>query len=298
LQKALKYLFSANKELNDFFDIESTVLDPEDFYKKSTFKSDGCNVVIIDLPNMEKRLLEYNPDFFIKVVFDDLGGLILNTDILINPSSHPGYHDYRYLNDNTLKCFGVKFVPPRKAFSIQKDRSLNSNKVGVIIGSSDKSLKWLRVISDLAQLNKKIFFEVVVSPNFCNSAEVQHLFYYKNIKLLTSLNDNELCDFLRSVRLSILTAGMCLYESLAVGTPTIAYPILEFMVDEASFFESEKIITNVKQNGFDILYLNHKLKKLYDNEEKLSYLSEAGQAAVDAHGVNRIKRIILGCLTL
>jgi spore coat polysaccharide biosynthesis predicted glycosyltransferase SpsG len=89
---------------------------------------------------------------------------------------------------------------------------------------------------------------------------------------------------LRSAQFALVTGGMCMYEAMTVGCPTIVYPQEQNLIEEANFFHEEKCLFNLGERATEPHFVQTAID--YVTARSTQY-SEFAQAACKGLGLQR-----------
>lgn len=255
------------------------------------------NLVIlwVDLPVVPAWIWEYEHVRLLKVVVDDYGGNHIRADIIITPNAAASW-GYTGLLEWALLLSGPKFLLLRPAFKqIRRvpDSRLTQRRVGFVAGSGAAAHQW---VHGLLSLDPGAYgwsqVSMVVSKYIPDYQQIKHIGQAKGITVSSDLDAAEMASFYAGCDVCAMTAGMSLYEALAVGTPVLAFPILDGMAAEVAYFEKHHAIVNLGTEGGDLEKLAETVNSLLDSPARCRKMARAGRNLVDGKGVNRISRLL------
>jgi len=272
--------------------------DPDEFAASITRLISIHSLVIlwVDAPEIPKQIREIEHERLLKIIVDDYGGFRVRADVIVNGNAGTS-SGYNGLPDWALILEGLKYMPIRPEFSRagnKKDNDRNGRRVGFVVGSGDEAAEWGNLLLSLNIGENKWSTASMVVPR--TLPEFEDFLKRGNavgITPVTGLDGNEMAAFYSSCDVCVMTAGMCLYEALAVGTPIVAYPVLPGMEKEAAYFESNNAILNLGKKGGDIKAISDAVNCLLDSSSRRTEMCRQGRRLFDGKGAFRISRMLL-----
>lgn len=292
------YTFEKKLLVQEAFSQAIFINDTGGIAKKITqLLSDHAFVILwVDSPEVPAEIWEIEHDRLLKVAIDDCGGDRIQADIVVNANAAAS-HAYNGLQEWTLLLTGLKYLPIRPEFgNVGKGRDLNptGRRVGFVIGGGDAAQKWTREILSLEIVNNKWHnVRMITSRYMPDFEDVKRIGQAKGISVITGLNANEMASFYSSCDACVMSAGMCLYEALASGTPVVAYPILSGMETEVAYFEKRNVILNLGKKGGDPKTMTDTVNSLLDSPAKRNEFSRKGRSLVDGKGIFRVAQVLM-----
>ncbi len=253
-------------------------------------------ILLIDSPTVPKEFWDIEHDRLLKITMDDYGGGHIRADIIVNGNADSSF-GYTNLHSWTLMLSGLKYLPIRPEFTnVGKDRAINpkGRKVGFIIGSGEEAKNWAEVLFKLdIYENEWVDVKMVTASTMPNFKKIKQIGQANGISVITGLGVNEMVNFYFDSDVCVMTAGMCLYEALAAGTSTIAYPILSGMEKEVAYFEKRNVIVNLGKNGCNPKVITNAVNSLLDSPVERNEMYRKGRSLIDGKGVNRIAKVLM-----
>lgn len=175
------------------------------------------------------------------------------------------------------------FAPKRysrsEAYLKQQRKITKKYDILIIAGSGQKARDW---VTEMTALFGEWNIAVVVGAQFEGAADFGHLPFFQN------LGAEPLTTLMRQSKMALVTGGMVLYECLAAGVPTVAFPSMEDMLPEISRLEDLGIVDNIAS----IKDKPQHMRSLLMNKEFLAIRAEKGMKLVDGLGTKRAAEII------
>lgn len=140
---------------------------------------------------------------------------------------------------------------------------------------------------------------MLVGGFFSAFSELESLCNYAGIQLLQALGPEDLAQFLAGSQVALITGGMVMPETLAVGTPAVVFPQVENLIPETRWFAKKGAITDLGfEGGAQVENVLLELDRLLSDPEAAMEQSRRGRALVYGIGAERCAEAILaGCKT-
>lgn len=251
----------------------------------------GTKLILCDHPDLEPDLrddLEKHTNVPV-IIIDDFGGNHRASGI-INGTVLPNYHQYPNLHDDALRMCGGNYALLRPSFGRTSRPVAHSRTIGIVVGTGKRAAAWVDfLVSGAIDFSQLGSVGIVVGwtypePDMLKAKCVAH-----GISFAKGLSEEDLVEFLASSQVALVTGGMIVYESLAVGTPTIIFPNLKNLVAEAEWFSAHDCAINLgKDGGFDAPYLRHVIASILTDSDTRERMAKAGREVIDGHGVARV----------
>ncbi len=244
--------------------------------------------------NNQTSLKKYG---FRLIVCDQLGGIEVSSDVLINCSDIPEWLHYSYSDTSPLCCFGPDYAVLRKEFEKYHRQSKtfpdDGFKVLVTMGGVDRTGATIRIIDALASSDISSSFTVILGRGFYHwdSLKQSGSFQDSRFQFLHNVSDMENQMFNSDV--VICSGGFTLYEMACVGVPGLVLwedPHEEIL---GRYFEAKGTVL-VVGNGMksNKSLIRSSVEKLLSNKTKLIQMSKKGKALVDCKGIDRVCQAI------
>ena len=235
------------------------------------------------------------------VVIDDHGGIV-PANLVINGTVLPAYHEYHHPLPEKL-IVGPKHALIRQEFASIKWESQKSQGVTIIVGGGNEARKWiLEIMQIYGQVGSAAFADrsvtVVVGSTFYGIDQLIGICKEYNIVLHTGLSSLEMARLMAMSEVVLVTAGMVLYEAITIGVPTVTYPQIPDLIQEAAWFASKKACIDL---GADNNACNRALvavRDLLSSKDKAINMSLIQRELLDGLGLNRVANEILKLLEL
>jgi len=233
------------------------------------------------------------------VVIDDHGGVV-PADLVINGTVLPSYHEYHPPLPRRV-CAGAEFALIRPEFASIHWQISNSQGVTVIAGGGQQAREWLFGIMHLLnQLGPAAFADrhvtVVVGATFDAMGPLKILCQTCRVSLRTGLSSKELARLMVYSEVVLVTAGMVLYEAIALGVPAVAYPQIADLMPEAAWFASRGACIDLGAEGNTINRALVAVRYLLANQEEARAMSSQQRKLLDGRGMERAVKEIINLL--
>lgn len=227
------------------------------------------------------------------VAIDDEGGDI-DADLIINGAILEEYHRYRGTPPGVRILTGVEFALIRPAFGKTPWTPSPGRSVMIVVGSGDRAARWaLMIASDGVDMSGWGEVSMVVGAAFPVFDELDGQCGRTGIRLGRGLSSNELAAALSKASAALITGGMIVYETLAVGTPAVVFPQIENLIPEARRFAAERCIIDLGyEGGMDGEKIKTAVNGLLDDPLRASAMSLKQRSTVDGLGMERAARAI------
>lgn len=251
---------------------------------------DECpDVVIVDLPQTDPALWALaRASGAVVVAVDDEGGAI-SADFVINGAGPESAHCYPLLAEGDQALTGPSYALLRPAFGstcwqIPGDRSLS-----IVAGSGERARDWALMLAKdgFKDLNLGSV-KMAVGAFFSSIEELRALCQASSIDLVQGLTAESMARFLASSQAALITGGMLMPETLAIGTPAIVFPQVENLVPEARWFAERRAVRDLGfEGGFDLSLIKTQVDNLLSHPDLARSQSDRGRALVDGLGARR-----------
>lgn len=183
------------------------------------------DVVIIDNYNITSNYLR---DLKLKVYrlisIDDLHDKFFNSDLVINHTPGITIDDYR-CDESTMLALGPKYALLRSSFIDAANFSRNIENLTTVLicfGGSDINNFTHKTAEILVKCCLFKTINIIIGSTYQYKNEiVQFAKENPNVVLWVNLNENEMCELMKTTDLSIVPASTVLFESIACGMLTI-----------------------------------------------------------------------------
>lgn len=251
--------------------------------------AEAADIVIIDLPYTEPDLwTAARKSGAVVVAVDDEGGAI-SADFVINGAGPESVHHYPALGPNDRALTGPAYALLRPAFAKTRWEQPNDRSLSIVVGSGARARDWALVLAQngLKSLNLSKT-KMVVGGFFSAFPELKASCNDAGIQLFQALGPEDLALFLASSQVALITGGMVMPETLAIGTPAVVFPQVENLIPETRWFsERDAIIDLGFDGGFDLETVLSAVNRLVSDPEAALAQSCRGRALVDGLGAQR-----------
>jgi len=226
------------------------------------------------------------------VVIDDHGGKI-EADVIFNGTVLPEYHHYDACLSLEKLYVGPDYALIRPNFAATSWLGPSSDIVTIVIGSGAQAQDWAL---SLARLGSGAFngsqVRLVTSRSFDALEKLQTLCAQGGIELHLSLSASKLAQMLSESGVALVTAGMLLYETVASGVPTVAYPQIPDLTREAAWFADRGACINLGLHNNHPELAAKAVNELLTNPQVARVMSHIQRSLIDGHGISRVAKIL------
>lgn len=245
-------------------------------------------LVIVDLPPSGARPWEMIRDWTSVpiVALDDEGGE-LDADLIINGTVLEQYHRYKCPSGARVLC-GVQYSMIRPVFSAHPWQRANTS-VAIVVGSGEHAEAWaLMLTSGTVNMTTWGMVRMVVGPSFQEYSRLESLCQQIGIHLQQAISGEALASLISNSAVALITGGMIVYETLAMGVPAVVFPQVPNLVPEAKWFSDQGAILDLKYDGgMDPIAVEEAVGSLLRNRKAALAMSAVQRSMVDGRGLHR-----------
>lgn len=251
--------------------------------------------VIVDLPRHDAdlwRLMRAHAPLVMAI--DDDGGAV-EADIVVNGAGPESSHFYPALPPGAIALTGPDHALLRPAFAQARWRDPGVASVAVVVGSGERARDWAFALVSVA-LDRSAWGEVrmVVGRSFPLMERLQADCARAGVTLLRGLDAQSMARHLATASVALITGGMIVPETLAVGTPAIVYPQVDNAVAEARWFAARGAVCDLgADGGMNMTRIATEVGRLLRDRDAAQRLSGRARELVDGRGAARVARALL-----
>ena len=264
----------------------------------SILLSEQPDAVIIDLPCHTEELWRKLRSFARLVIsVDDEGGAV-DADLVINGAGPESYHCYPALRPDAVALTGPAYVLLRPPFRRTRWRVPDAASVSIVAGSGARARDWAFALAGDA-LDRSSWGEIrmAVSGSFPDLPQLRYACECAGIHLVSGLDAQTMAEHVASARVALITGGMIMPETLAVGTPAVVFPQVDNMVPETRWFAGHGAVRDLGYHGgMDMAQVRAEVERLLSDRSEARTQSARGRQLVDGRGAERAARAILSRL--
>ena len=252
------------------------------------------SICVTDIPNIPENYLKtLKLRGCLVVSLDDESDTVFYSHILIKPNLNPNVnHSY---SSETQYYEGPKYVILKKELKTYAEKMKLVNEypksLFVCFGGSDNNNITQKVVNLVK--NFDLNSTIIIGSLYSYQDEL-----LKSIKGLDNIDVkrdvSDIGEFICDADMAIISGGTLLYETAALGTPSIVVCQNKDQTDESNFFAKNRAAINLglfDKIGEDVIK-NTILELMSDcNARKL--LSKNAKKLIDTNGADRIVQIIL-----
>ena len=220
------------------------------------------------------------------IALDDEGGE-LDADLIINGTALDKYHQYKCPSDARILC-GTQFTMIRPVFSAHSWSGADTS-VAIVVGSGERAEAWaLMLASGAVNMSAWGAVRMVVGHSFKKYAQLASHCQQTGINLQRSLSGEALASLVCQSAVALITGGMIVYETLAMGVPAVVFPQIPNLVPEAEWFSAQGAIVDLNYDGgMDPLAVEKAVGHLLSNRESALTMSAKQREILDGRGMER-----------
>jgi spore coat polysaccharide biosynthesis predicted glycosyltransferase SpsG len=280
-------------QIKDFFNGQHVTLDPtdpdDDFFR--LIDDIKPSLIIVDHPNLGYYFWHFLSEFsgLIPVVaIDDVGGDI-NAALILNGTVLDEYHNYPLACSSARLLVGNDYTLIRPVFYLTPWRNPQEPSVVIVVGSGDRACEWaLQLMSGQLDLSLWGKVDLIVGRAFPKMVQLQRDCDARGVTLRSGLSGEDMAIALSQAGVALITGGMIVYESLAVGVPAVVFPQIENLIPEANWFSQRGCITNLGfNNGMNISNVEQSVLGLLESQSKRMVMSAIQRSTIDGQGMYR-----------
>lgn len=211
-------------------------------------------------------------------------------DMVINYTFGFSASDYDAIYGISVECLvGPQFAPIRSEFLLDERCEINGlvQRVLVTTGSTNPDGILERFVDVLTGVLPDARLDVVVGSQAAYTGKAS-----MNINILHDVKD--MASLMRSCDMAVSAAGSTLYELCAVGTPSIAVPIVQNQIKNVRGYVQHEVGLGLTEIGWDNAGLAEAVNQLSSSEELRAKLSFKALSLVDGLGAERVAKRLLG----
>lgn len=209
----------------------------------------GVDVLMFDHPRSGALDWGYIRDYLKlpSIVIDDWGGRHM-ADLIINGTVVPVYHSYPAVPVSSEILVGPQYALVHHSFGQMKwqKKEHGPKQVTIVIGSGDRAKEWaFRLLSGDIDFQQWGNVRLVVGHAFPEVKAVQSKAANARVLVFRGIPSEDLSLLLASSDAVLCTGGGIVYESLAVGVPTVVFPQIDNLISEAEWFAERGCVINL-----------------------------------------------------
>ncbi len=278
--------------------IKQNIKTPIIFFDKSFFKKKfdkKKDIFFVDTFQKDRKLIKFLSKKGLKLILFDQTkidhlkkGLIINGISFANKKIFSKYKG--------LKIYqGPKYIFLDKSYSVKKNlkRTYKIKNAIVSSGGADKKNFLYFVTKKLSNFDlKKIF--VIVGKSVKKNNKIFSL--KKNKKVHLIINKDKIKKYFDLADVSFVTGGTVMFESIATGTPTLAFKNYNHQKYAMRYFS--KLNCVIEHNNTKSFTKNQILSFFNYSKKNFSSLYKNNVRVIDGKGFDRVCKIIYNYLSL
>ena len=224
------------------------------------------------------------------VAVDDLGGDV-PVDLVVNGTVPGAHHAY---SPGPRVFAGPEYALLRAPFSVTPWRAPADRAVTIVIGGGDAARRWAHVLTGPA-LDRSTWGRttMVVGAAFPERDRLRAPCALARITLRHGLDAAELATLLADSAVALVTGGMIVYEALAVGTPTVAFPLVDDMRAEVGWLAARGACLDLGEDGgFSSAVVKDAVRSLLDDPALAATMSACARSLIDGRGAERSAKLV------
>ena len=140
---------------------------------------------------------------------------------------------------------------------------------------------------------------MLVGGFFSAFSELETLCNDAGMQLFQALGPEDLAQFLAGSQVALITGGMVMPETLAVGSPAVVFPQVGNLILETRWFSDRNAIIDLGfDGGFELENVLSSVESLVSGPEAALAQSRRGRALVDCLGANRCAEAFLTAIKM
>ena len=256
--------------------------------------------LLLDQPHMATQIATLRPSCTCPIaVIDDYGG-IPSSDLIINGTILPAYHEYSAIRHNDRILAGGAYALIHDAFACRsEEKATNSHRLLIVVGSDQRAFDWLDFL--LAHFDGAAWDEttIVTGRAHPDPHRISSICSQRQIRHRHAISSEALAKETHRAKAALTTGGMIVYETLAAGLPVAAFPQINNLEAEMAHFAAQGAIIDLgHQNGFQWSVVDQALAILRHEPERRARMRQAGLNLIDGHGLRRAAKSLHELLRL
>jgi len=257
-------------------------------------RSERPELVVVDLPRHSTGVWREARRFArLVVAVDDQGGAI-EADIVISGAPPSACRPFPALDGGARALTGPAYALLRPEFAVVRWRSPGPPSVAIVVGSGARARDWAFALAGDA-LDRSAWGDVAmaVGRGFSQYDRLGEACARARIRLLNGLEAGAMAQHLAGAQAALITGGMVMPETLAVGTPAVVFPQIESMQPETRWFAERRAICDLGfDGGMEMGRVRDEVDRLLSDRDAARKQSACGRELVDGRGAERAASLI------
>lgn len=245
--------------------------------------------ILLDQPQMAAQILTLRQNSACPVAVIDDYGDIPSGDLIINGTIRPDYHRYHIIDPNDRILAGGTYALIHDAFAGSAvGKTADTHRLLIVIGSGQRAFDWLDFV--LENFNGLAWDETIIVTGNAhpNPYRISSICSQRQIRHYHAISSEELAKIMHRATAALTTGGMIVYEALAAGLPVAAFPQIDNLEAEMTYFEAQGAIIDLGYaGGFEWPVVDQALAILRREPERRARMRQAGLNLIDGHGLRR-----------
>lgn len=223
---------------------------------------------------------------------DDFGSPC-SADLIVNGTG-PAEEELSSANFGSSQVLGgARFALLRPCFAAARRETLSTRGVVIAVGSGRAAADWLLALLD-ARHDWAAWGEVdlVIGAGFTDSKEATRLATKHGIRVHQNCSGEALAQRIADAGIAVLTSGMLMYEAMACGAATLAFPHVAATRSETEWFAKRDCLVDLGSEA-DPDHVDRCVRRLRSCDVERKRLAKRAAATVDGQGLERVVRAIL-----
>jgi spore coat polysaccharide biosynthesis predicted glycosyltransferase SpsG len=214
-------------------------------------------------------------------------------DLIVNGTGPAEQHAAAAESSTTQVLAGARFALIRPCFAAARRETPSARGVVIVVGSGRAAAHWLRALLD-ARHDWAAWgrVDLVIGAGFTEKKEVSSLAAEHGIRVHQNCSGEELAQRIADAGIAVLTSGMVMYEAMACGAATLAFPHVAATRSETEWFAKRDCLLDLGSE-VDPDRIDHCVRRLRGCDVERTRLAQNAAAAVDGQGLERVARAIL-----
>jgi len=291
-------------QITDFFNGQHVILDSAEsddvfFQLINDIKP---SLILVDHPKLGHDFWHFLAEFsgaIPVVAIDDVGGAV-DADLILNGTVLDEYHNYPMAGSSARLLVGSDYTLIRPVFSLTPWCNPQESSVVIVVGSGDRACEWaLQLMSGQLDLSLWGKVDLIVGRAFPKMVQLQRDCDSRGVTLQSGLSGAAMALALSRASVALITGGMIVYESLAVGVPAVVFPQIDNLIPEANWFSQLGCISDLGFNtGMNIFHVEQSILSLLESQSKRMMMSAIQRSTIDGQGMHRAAAEIGKLLTI
>ncbi len=244
-------------------------------------KGKGTKILFIDSYYLNKKYIEMLKLNNLKVVYFNDFKKSISADLNICLGSHTKRKNF---------LSGLNYIPLSKDYLKSKTNNLNKNTVLITFGALDHYNLSIKLVEILLKYKLQL---IVIIGKYYNNKIYKQLLKKKSKKIKLVNQPNNLYKYLKKSDSVICAGGFTVFESLALGIPTLCLELWKNQSANLIDLKKKKLVKTISFKRQKLLKLNRSHLDVFFNKKYRNNISNRSKKIISRKGsLNILKESI------